>query len=105
MPFCVGLKEDVLAGQEWGFVLSVLGGTIRDLRTLVYQEEDYLQKAQNGTLQEGAKKLAQNWFFTEEVSTPLALQHLKHPFVYKGSVEINGAKISPLTNSFFRGHY
>ncbi|XP_068751310.1 uncharacterized protein [Montipora capricornis] len=63
-----GLKEDVLAGQEWGFVLSVLGGTIRDLRTLVYQEEDYLQKAQDGTLQEGAKKLAQNWFFTEEAN-------------------------------------
>lgn len=83
----------------------MLGGTIRDLRTLVYQEEDYLQKAQDGTLQEGAKKLAQNWFFTEEVSTPLALQHLKHPFVYRGSVEINGAKISPLTTSFFRGHY
>ncbi|XP_068751314.1 uncharacterized protein [Montipora capricornis] len=64
------LRDDVLAGQEWGFVLSVLGDPIKNLKALVFQEDDYLGEMKQSGLADSLKKLAQNRFYINQVNDP-----------------------------------
>ena len=57
----------MLAGQEWGFVLSVLGDPIKNLKALVFQEDDYLGKMKHSGLADSLKKQAQNRFYINQV--------------------------------------
>ena len=61
------MKSDLLAGAEWGYVLSVLGGTISQLKTLVTNEERYLQDMESDERSAALKKRLQNRFFVEQV--------------------------------------
>ena len=60
------MKDDLLAGNEWGYVISVLGTPISTLKSLVTNEESYLEAMASDQTVE-VKKRIQNRFFVEQV--------------------------------------
>ena len=65
--FVSDMKKDLLTGAEWGYVLSVLGATISKLKTLVTNEEVYLEAMASSDMTTQVKKRIQDRFFIEQV--------------------------------------
>ena len=61
------MRRDLLTGDEWGYVLSVLGTTISQLKTLVTNEEIYLDAMEDDDITVPVKKRIQDRFFIEQV--------------------------------------
>lgn len=61
------MRRDLLTGAERGYVLSVLGATISRLKTLVTNEEVYLEAMASTDMTTQVNKKIQDRFFIEQV--------------------------------------